>query len=259
MCPQRKGETNIGQVSSIIAKHIDYSNIRRVYVTGGEPYVAKALLFELIDQVPQDIEISILTNGTLDIVESPFLLRDRLRFCIPIYASVSDIHNKIVGFDGFYKTVKNLFYLGNNDITIELRNIIITQNYKNLPLYAHYVYNNLPFVANVALMGIELTEDAAKCSEYLWVDPRVYTPYLTEAVNYLTDVGIQCDLFNMPLCSLPAELRSHYVTSISQWKRRYLRKCDSCRIRSKCGGMFFSSITAYSSIIEPQTSYSCNS
>jgi Predicted Fe-S oxidoreductases len=252
MCPQHKEETDIGRLSFTVAKHIEYSRIKQVYITGGEPYLASSLLCEIIDQIPDDIEISILTNGTLDLIASPFLLRNRLRFCIPLYASVNDIHDKIVGFDGFYKTLKNLFHLGNNDVTIELRNVITKQNYKNLPLFAHYIYNNIPFVANVALMGIELTEDAKRNSDSLWVEPSEYTPYLAEAVQCLDDCGISCDLFNMPLCCLPNELRSHYVASISPWKRRYLDKCKNCGARKSCGGMFFSSATAYTEAINSQ-------
>jgi His-Xaa-Ser system radical SAM maturase HxsC len=251
ICPQCKESSGVGALSASIVSSIDYSRIHQVYITGGEPYIAAELLSEIVARIPNDIEISILTNGTLNLLESPFLLRDRLRFCIPLYASISDLHNRIVGYCGFYKTIKNLFHLGNNNIVVELRNVITKQNYTNLPLFAHYVCNNLPFVANVALMGLELIENAEKNSSALWVDPTDYNQYLLEAVNMLIDFKIPCSLFNMPLCTLPNELYNLHVASISPWKRRYLEKCKHCNIQNKCGGMFFSSASAYSHYINP--------
>jgi Predicted Fe-S oxidoreductases len=251
MCPQQKDETDIARISKIVARTMDYSRVGQVYITGGEPCLARTILEEIIDSIPGDIEVSILTNATLDLLSSSFLLRERLRFCIPLYASVSDLHNRIVGFAGFYKVITNLFHLGNNNVMIELRNVITKLNYRNLPLYAHYVYNNLPFVANVAFMGIELMAEARENSQGLWVDPSEYAPFLLEAVAYLEDNGIQCDLFNMPLCTLPPELWAHYVTSISPWKRVYSHLCEDCAMKNRCGGMFFSSMRAYEKSLRP--------
>lgn len=251
MCPQQKEESRMGRVSALVARNTDYSCVRQVYITGGEPYLSGPILEELVGLIPDDVEVSILTNGTLNLLDSPFLLRDRLRFCVPLYASISGIHNRIVGFRGFYKTVTNLFHLGNNGVVIELRNVITKVNYKNLPLYAHYVYNNLPFVANVAFMGIELMESAKDNADELWVDPDEYLPFLGEAVEYLVANGINCNLFNMPLCAIPQEMRQWYSPSISPWKRAYSEKCRYCGIRNQCGGMFFSSLGAYEKSISP--------
>lgn len=251
MCPQRKGETDIGRRSMLVAQAIDFSRIRQVYITGGEPYTDPALLEAIVALIPSDIEVSILTNGTLDLLGSSFLLRECLRFCIPLYASISDIHDRIAGYRGFYRTITNLFHLGNNGAIIELRNVITKENYKNMPLYAHYVYNNLPFVANVAFMGIELMAEAKDNTDDLWIEPGEYSPFLIEAVSYLTGSGIHCDLFNMPLCTLPPELRQFYVASISPWKRSYSAACGGCGLKARCGGMFFSSMRSYERSISP--------
>lgn len=251
MCPQQKTESIMERISTLVARNIDYSSIRQVYITGGEPYLSGSRLEEIVCLIPDDIEIAILTNGTLNLLDSPFLLRERLRFCIPLYGSISDIHNRIVGFKGFYKTITNLFHLGNNGIEIELRNVITKANYRNLLLYAHYIYHDLPFVANVAFMGIELTADAKDNIHELWIDPREYLPFLSEAVAYLEGSGIHCDLFNMPLCTIPPEMRQWYVASISPWKRVYSGKCEACGIKNQCGGMFFSSASSYEKSIVP--------
>jgi His-Xaa-Ser system radical SAM maturase HxsC len=251
MCPQQKDISTIGTISTLIARNIDYSVIRQVYITGGEPFFASSILEEIMRLIPNKVEVSILTNGTLGILDTTFFLRDRLRFCIPLYASISDIHNCIVGYSGFYKTVTNLLNLANNGIMIELRNVITRANYRNLPLFAHYVYNNLPFVANVAFMGLEVMAGAKDNINMLWVDPSEYAELLLESVSYLEENGIQCNLFNMPLCTIPLQIRQSYVASISPWKRSYSRKCIGCEKKNYCCGAFFSSLAHYEESIEP--------
>jgi hypothetical protein len=45
-------------------------------------------------------------------------------------------------------------------------------------------------------------------------------------------------LYNFPICTVPAAYRAFAVSSISDWKRRYLATCDGCGLRDRCGGFF---------------------
>jgi len=158
--------------------------------------------------------------------------------CIPLYSSYDSLHNYLTGSTGFYKTLDNLLYFSSFYIPIELRFVITKQNYRNIPAFITFIQKNLPFVARIALMGIELMESASRNSEFLWVDPRQYIPLLEEAIDYLVDFRLPVSIYNLQPCLFRQKYRDYVKQTISEWKRAYAPGCTDCKLKVDCGGFF---------------------
>ncbi len=68
---------------------------------------------------------------------------------------------------------------------------------------------NLPFVAQVALMGLEMTGLARPNSPLVRADPAGYQRELAEAVDILVTAGITTRIYNHQLCVLDRRLWPH--------------------------------------------------
>jgi hypothetical protein len=116
---------------------------------------------------------------------------------------------------------------------------------------AIFIARNLPFVDQVALMGLEMTGLARPNSAEVWVDPADYQPQLLEATVALADANIATKIYNHQLCVLDERLWPFAVRSISDWKNDYLELCQRCSIRDACGGVFTTSGNRVSQHLRP--------
>ena len=110
---------------------------------------------------------------------------------------------------------------------------------------------NLPFVAQVALMGLEMTGLARPNSPLVWADPADYQRELAGAVDILATAGITTRIYNHQLCVLDRRLWPYAVRSISDWKNDYLDICRTCSVRDACGGVFTTSGNRLSQHLRP--------
>jgi His-Xaa-Ser system radical SAM maturase HxsC len=247
ICPQRLGRDPKSHGTALLRllSIIDLSCVSSVYFTGGEPLLKPNLITDLLHCIPESIEVYILTNAFAIPNDASFATRDRLTFCVPLYGSTKMLHDGIVNRKGFYRTVKNLYSLAENGGRIELRNVLTQQNHTNLLNYSHFVFNNFPFVANVAFMGMELTEKAFENRQKYWIDPRSYIPMLQSSMDILLDFDMPFSVYNLQPCLFEEKYTKYLTASISPWKRQYLPTCVSCEKRLSCGGMFESVLPMY--------------
>jgi His-Xaa-Ser system radical SAM maturase HxsC len=234
-------------------------DVREIGITGGEPTLIGNKLFKLIRQIQKyhpEAAISLLTNG-VKFADKSFALElarckhHDLQVDIPIFSDIAKEHNRIVGANTFYKTVKGLYNLALFNQRIGLRIVIHKQTYRRLPQLADYIYHNFPFVSQVAFMQMETTGNANKNIDELWIDPYDYNNELKEAVLLLSNRGIRTYIFNAQLCVLTPEIRAFAVKAISEWKDVYLPECVGCKLQTKCGGLFASNKEYHSSHISP--------
>ena len=106
---------------------------------------------------------------------------------------------------------------------------------------AAFIVRNLPFVAQFAPMGLEMTGLARPNSPLVWADPAGYQRELAATVDILATAGIATRICNHQLCVLDRRLWPYAVRSISDWKNGYLDICRSCPVRGACGGVFTTS------------------
>lgn len=228
-----------------------------VCITGGEPTLTEKNLFFYIQAIRRrmpDANIHLLTNGRrfadkdymiqfAKMADSHFVLG------IPLHSDNSTDHDRIAGAKcAFFETMKGLHNLGLLGYEIELRVIIVKDNFKRLLQIAEYITLNLPFVSQVSFMGLEVTGYADRNYHRVWVEPFFFTPYLTNAIRHLECCNISAKVFNIPHCLLPVNLWPYACKSISTWKKTNLHQCKNCSQLKNCCGVFSTS-KRYSSYI----------
>lgn len=250
MCPQ---ELNIDSadndlVVQRVIDNLDYSFLDGICFTGGEPLLKEKFIEQILQKSPKRIFITILTNGTI-IPSEKILKSKRVKLCVPLYSYSDDIHNYMTGGFSFYKVIENLMKISQYETLIELRFVMTKKNVTNLVEYARFVCRNLPFVQNVAFMGMELTAEARKNKIELWCNPREYLNDLIKSIDILISFGMTAWIYNLPLCLFEEKYRKYLVKSISPWKIKYLKKCEYCEMKNDCGGFFYSDIKEFEEIL----------
>jgi His-Xaa-Ser system radical SAM maturase HxsC len=160
---------------------------------------------------------------------------------IPLYGAEPALHDYVVQARGaFDETVRGILNLGQLRQRIELRVVLHQQTAPHLPEIADFIARNLPFVDQVALMGLEMTGFARANIDDIWIDPIDYKNELVEAVRRLDRRRVKTMIYNHQLCLTDRELWPFTVRSISDWKNEYHPECLSCSVADICGGFFHS-------------------
>lgn len=229
-------------------------------LTGGEPTLHADALIGLLEHCRDTapwLQLHLLSNGRRfsDISFSQRYagvgLRD-IMVGIPLYAPEPGLHDFIVQADGaFEETVHGILNLATLGQCIELRVVIQKHTVPALPELAIFIARNLPFVDQVALMGLEMTGLARPNSAEVWIDPADYQAELADATFTLAAAGIVTKIFNHQLCVLNERLWPFAVRSISDWKNDYLEICGHCSVRDACGGVFATSGNRLSRALRP--------
>ncbi len=227
-------------------------------MTGGEPTLLKDRFFSLIqacrDNLPKTY-LHVLTNGRFFVYKDfarklAEIGHPDLMLGIPIYSDIADEHDYVVQAKGaFEQTLKGIYNLGSYGVNVEVRVVIHALTYERLPQLARFIFQNLPFVRHIALMGLEITGYTKKNLKELWIDPYDYQAQLVEAVEFLADRGMNVSVYNHQLCVIPKSIWSYARQSISDWKNIYLDECQPCAVLKKCGGLFKSAENVHSSHI----------
>ena len=231
-------------------------------ITGGEPTLLGddlVTMFKRFKACLPNTAIHVLTNGrnftntnlvnNIASVEHPDLM-----FGIPLYSDVPSIHDYVVQAKNAYnETLKGIINLKTLGQKVEIRVVIHKQTYQRLPQLAEFITRNLLFVDHVALMGLEMMGFTKANIDSLWIDPADYQSELVEAVNILDRFRMNVSIYNHQLCLLDKSLWRFAKKSISDWKNEYMPECNSCSIKSECGGFFSSAHFKYSDHIKAIT------
>jgi His-Xaa-Ser system radical SAM maturase HxsC len=240
-------------------KHVPRGSTSPITFTGGEPTLKEkelSTLLEICKKRVCSVPVFLLTNGRrLSNFEFAKRIADinipNLTFCVSIYGDVDEIHDYCVGAKGaFQETVRGLHNLARLNKQVELRIVIIRNNYRRLLQIAEFIYRNFPFVLHVAFMGMESTGKAWENIKEVWVDPVEYMSQLHAAIQHLHHRNLNTSIYNLPFCLLPRQLWPFSRDSISDWKKILLPICSPCVLREKCPGCFTTS-QIQSSYIHP--------
>jgi His-Xaa-Ser system radical SAM maturase HxsC len=219
----------------------------RIGVSGGEPTLYKNKLFEMISNVNvdrPDISYQILTNAQHFDVQDRKKLNDLnevvdIIWGVPLYSHKGEQHDEIVGkAKAFDKLMENLFVLGSANATIELRTVITALNFLELPELAKFIGKQIPFISRWAIMGMEPIGYAKANYKRIFVDHSAFPIPLVNAIRISNLKNIDCQLYNVPRCTVPPEYREYCADSISDWKNKFLPLCDRCVEQEQCCGFF---------------------
>jgi His-Xaa-Ser system radical SAM maturase HxsC len=242
--------------TGIVERHLRLIDLidpetKELGITGGEPTLLGEGLIRMIaacrDRLPRTA-LHILSNGrafanqqfarAISEVTHPDLM-----IGVPLYADVDVTHDFVVQSRGaFRETVRGLHRLGAAGVRVEIRVVVHRATVDRLPQLAEYIYRNLTFVSQVALMGLEITGFTIPNLDTLWIDPADYQHQLRTAAMFLAARGVRVAIYNHQLCTLDRELWPFAVRSISDWKNEYLPECERCLARQMCGGFFASAV-----------------
>ena len=233
---------------------------RALSLTGGEPTLHADALIGLLEhckRVAPGLSVHLLSNGRR-FADPEFTRRYAavgladIMAGIPVYAPEPGLHDFIVQAAGaFNETVHGILNLASHGQAVEIRVVVQRHTVPVLPSLAAFIARNLPFVAQVALMGLEMTGLARPNSPLVWAEPAGYQHELAETVGILDTAGITTRIYNHQLCVLDRRLWPYAVRSISDWKNDYLDICRSCSVRDACGGVFTTSGNRLSQHLHP--------
>ena len=233
---------------------------RALSLTGGEPTLHADALIGLLQHCKRaapGLSVHLLSNGRR-FADPEFTRRYAavgladIMAGIPVYAPEPSLHDFIVQAAGaFDETMHGILNLASLGQAVEIRVVVQRHTVPVLPGLAAFIVRNLPFVAQVALMGLEMTGLARPNSPLVWADPAEYQHELAGAVDILAAAGIATRIYNHQLCVLDRPLWPYAVRSISDWKNDYLDICRSCSVRDACGGVFTTSGNRLSQHLRP--------
>ena len=125
------------------------------------------------------------------------------------------------------------------------------QNYSRLAEWSDWVCMNLPFLSHVAIMGLELTNNALRNIESVYIDPIDYKEELFKSIRIFRRHDIPSFVYNHQLCTVDSRIWNNCSRSISDFKVIYLEECQSCALKEQCGGLFNSTKYKHSVGIQP--------
>lgn len=234
----------------LMAKHIP-SNVGHLTITGGEPFIIGEQIFEFIDFLKYKFtttEFLLLTNGRIFAVEKYAnmlneTIPEKSVIAIPLHASYADLHDSITQSIGSFKqTCVGIKRLLNLKLRIELRIVISKLNIEDINRLAEYICKEFPSISYVSVIAMEMTGNAYKNREKVWIPYTQIFPKISEAIHCFISNGINVRLYNFPLCTVPKVFWNLCEKSISPEKVRYDGECMKCTYKNACGGVFSGTI-----------------
>lgn len=217
----------------------------QIGISGGEPMLNKEALFnfllKIIDIRP-DVRFHILSNAQhfnetdIQVLNK---LKDNILWGIPMYSHNHTEHDKIVCKEGAYNNlligINTLLQSGSK---IELRTIILKQNYKSLSGLADFISRHIPDIEIWAIMQLERIGFAKMNWDHIFYDSSIDFSFIENALRIAIQNHVRFGLYNFPLCTVSPKWRDFSFKTISDWKNKYLQVCDHCSLKNNCGGFF---------------------
>lgn len=222
--------------------------VKFIGFTGGEPTLLGNDLVYLVNKLAgkyPDIIIDILSNGRLQAKEEfkDILAKinkpNNVIFAIPLYSDIYKEHDYIVqAKDAFYQTILGIHNLASLGFQIEIRVVLHELSVRRLFHLSKFIHKNIPFVAHVALMGLENIGYTKANKNILYIQDNNFIQRLTESISFLESWKYNVSIYNMPFCHLPNEIWKNARQSISDWKNSFKPECEKCFVKDKCAGFF---------------------
>lgn len=255
MCPytssyRQKAENYPNELLNEMVRYLP-DHTQHLVVTGGEPTLLGKSFFTLMkavkDRFPRVICL-LLTNGrSFSIPEITASAVQHLpqytTAAIPLHAANPDLHDQITQSPGsFQQTMHGIRNLLHTNIRVEIRVVVFRENLAEMTEIAKLICGLPKRVFVVHFMAAEMCGNASVNRERVWIDyPQAFSACIP-AIDLLIQNGIDVELYNFPLCSIPHAYWALYRKSISDYKIYYGKQCDACAMQNICGGVFASSL-----------------
>ncbi len=262
MCSQPPKAKDDSWLYELAINAVDFvpDDTPEIGITGGEPLLNAqgflGLLYRLKTGLPRTA-VHVLTNGRLlaylKFAQAISEIRHPdLMLGIPLYSADCTRHDFIVQARGaFDQTIRGMLNAKRFGLRIELRVVLHEQSAPALLDLARFIARNLPFVDQVALMGLEHIGFVKANANVLKAHPDRYHDVIVGFTNTLQSSGVRVHIFNLPLCFLPSAARGLARRSISDWKNDLPRSCETCALQDECCGFFSWNVAEYENSVRP--------
>lgn len=264
MCPTseiiRRGNEEYNADELIeIAKHFP-DDAPHITITGGEPFLIKKDMFKLLNYLKVNLPNTsylLLTNGRAFFSkEYSDLFKQTappdIQIGIPIHGYNSQTHDYITKANGSFKQtyigLKHLLAIG---AKVELRVVVNKLNIDFITEIASLISKEFNTAFGVKFIGLEMTGNAAKNRESVWIDYPAAFKKAKEGIDILVKSGIDVGIYNFPLCAVEKKYWNICEKSISDYKVRFACECDRCTVKDACGGMFSGTIRMAKEAVKP--------
>lgn len=264
MCPSSEISRQIDVVPDVdyFIKTLKYlpDSINHLTITGGEPFIIKKDLFKVFNFIKNernDWNCLLLTNARAFSIDEYFKLfvetsPDNIVLGIPIHGSNSEIHDGIVQSKGaFNQTLVGISRLLKYNYPVELRIVPSLLNINDIDNIVDLIIKNFPNVYKVTFVSLEMLGNCLKNKDRTWIKASDVLKVVEPNIDKLIVNGINVDLYNFPLCLISNKYEHIYKNSITDNKIVYSDRCETCKRKDECGGMFFSSIKYIESELKP--------
>ena len=246
MCSQPPKKTHVDMFNFMEKACLLAPENMMIGFSGGEPLLFKDQLFTLLETLYNrrpDLTFHILTNAQHITTEDINHLRSdafkSILWGVPLYSSTPEIHDQIVGKIGAYELLmKTLPKMALAGLQIELRTVLLQQNYETLIDLSRFVSSKLSFVSIWAIMQLEKIGFAKNRWTTQFIDHSSDLSQLEKALSIGISKGINVTLYNIPHCTVKDNLRPYLNRSISDWKQGFPIECGGCSVKDVCTGFF---------------------
>ncbi len=231
-----------------------------VTITGGEPFLIKKELFKLLSYLKEEFrstDFRLLTNGRAFAIDGYAELYAsseprELILGIPIHGHDAALHDSITQSPGsFAQTMTGLKKVLALGAKVELRIVVSKLNADHIGDVGELIARELPTVSHVRIMAMEMTGNAAKNKDAVWIDYDKAFECSKGAIDTLVRAGIDVALYNFPLCTVSVEYWNICQKSISVNKIRFAPQCEECSVKDACGGVFSGTIRLLKDKLSP--------
>ena len=265
MCPaserERQQENNITteQIDSVL-KHMP-KDLWHFTITGGEPtLVGEDKFIHILTSVKNMLphtKILLLTNGRT-FGDKSFCNRfiseipENMRVAIPIHGSTPEKHDYITQAPGsFVQTLRAITNLLQAKVEVELRIVVSKLNCNDITNIAKLISELFPTVAVVHFIGLEMRGNCVVYPDKVLISYQEAFNSSKEAIKLLVHKGIDVGLYNFPYCMIDKKYWPIAQKSISAYKSMFYNKCNECKLKSECCGIFLATMNYYKPEVYP--------
>lgn len=218
-----------------------------LHFTGGEPTIHPNFL-EIIRESRKlfpDTRIGIATNGRRFVYQEftkKFLEIGNINIEIAIHGADAETHDGITRTPGsFHQTVKglrNIFLFKNKSHSVEIRIILLQQNYKNLGDIYLLLKKNFPNAERVVTIFPELEGRAERNKGDVALTYSQVGPIIKKETERWSNRFTDFMLYHFPLCTLDSGLWRYTVRTVEEYELTFLDSCKNCFYKDCCLGIY---------------------
>lgn len=252
---------NIEQIHQIVDDFVkrDYFG---VILTGGEPTLSPILPDAIRYAREKGLHVRMITNGQklADPLYCDTVWRAGLQHVhVSIHSYKHKLEDFLTGTPGSLDWAeKALTNLGKTDITVNINTVINRYNCDHLHENIDWFIENFPFIHHFVWNNLDPSIGRATTNNYFTAKLQDIEVSLNKAMRRLHDTGRSFRVERVPLCYMTefahcsTETRKivkseerivHFLDDKgtvrqTEWGHLYADVCNSCQLRSICGGLF---------------------